>query len=51
MSLFKCITLIIKWLSLKLSFYDVLFTFGACKVRVQLKIGDFSDSNILKFVL
>ena len=29
-------------------FYYVLFNFGACKVRVRLKLGIFSDSNILK---
>ena len=45
MSISKCSTLIIEWLSLKLFFYYVLFTFG---FRVRLKLGVFSDSNILK---
>ena len=48
MSISKCSTLIIEWLSLKLFLYYVLFTFGAYKVRVRLKLGVFSDSNILK---
>ena len=45
---FKRLRWRIKWLSLKLSFYHALFTFGAYKVRVRLKSGVFSDSNISK---
>ena len=48
MSLSKCSTLIIKWLSLKLFIYYVLSKFGACKVMVRLNLGVFSDFNILK---